>query len=31
MAAAMTVVMIALLLLISSLQFFGWDRKIHYE
>ncbi|MFU1795708.1 carbohydrate ABC transporter permease [Paenibacillus azoreducens] len=31
MAAAMTVVMIALLLLISSLQFFGWDRKIYYE
>ncbi|WP_155985636.1 carbohydrate ABC transporter permease [Paenibacillus gorillae] len=31
MAAAMTVVMIALLLIISSLQFFGWDRKIHYE
>jgi sn-glycerol 3-phosphate transport system permease protein len=31
MAASMTVVMIVLLLLISSLQFFGWDRKIHYE
>ncbi|MFF2093852.1 carbohydrate ABC transporter permease [Paenibacillus sp. NPDC058174] len=31
MAAAMTVVMIALLLIISSIQFFGWDRKIHYE
>ncbi|BBI35485.1 ABC transporter permease [Cohnella abietis] len=31
MAATMTVVMIALLLVISSLQFFGWDRKIHYE
>ncbi|MEK3768683.1 sugar ABC transporter permease [Paenibacillus sp. FSL R5-0887] len=31
MAASMTVVMIVLLLLISSLQFFCWDRKIHYE
>ncbi|MCD9021038.1 carbohydrate ABC transporter permease [Cohnella silvisoli] len=31
MAAAMTVVMIALLLIVSSMQFFGWDRKIHYE
>ncbi|BBH19517.1 ABC transporter permease [Paenibacillus baekrokdamisoli] len=31
MAAAMTVVMITLLLVISSIQFFGWDRKIHYE
>jgi len=31
MAATMTVVMIALLLIISSIQFFGWDHKIHYE
>lgn len=31
MAAAMTVVMIAVLLILSSLQFFGWDRKIHYQ
>ncbi|HEY2493773.1 MAG TPA: sugar ABC transporter permease [Paenibacillus sp.] len=31
MAASMTVVMIVLLLVISSMQFFGWDRKIHYE
>ncbi|MCC3371930.1 carbohydrate ABC transporter permease [Cohnella sp. REN36] len=31
MAAAMTVAMVALLLLISALQVFGWDRSIHYE
>ncbi|MCY7485175.1 sugar ABC transporter permease [Paenibacillus alvei] len=31
MAATMTVIMIALLLVLSSLQFFGWDRKIHYQ
>ncbi|WP_088831561.1 carbohydrate ABC transporter permease [Paenibacillus tyrfis] len=31
MAAAMTVVMVAVLLLVSSVQFFGWDRSIHYE
>ncbi|MBB6670711.1 carbohydrate ABC transporter permease [Cohnella nanjingensis] len=31
MAAAMTVAMIALLLLLSALQVFGWDRSIHYD
>ncbi|MGX4585332.1 carbohydrate ABC transporter permease [Paenibacillus chitinolyticus] len=31
MASAMTVVMIVLLLLISWIQFAGWDRKIHYQ
>ncbi|WP_028543890.1 carbohydrate ABC transporter permease [Paenibacillus taiwanensis] len=31
MGAAMTVVMIVLLLVLSSLQFFGWDKKIHYQ
>ncbi|UKS23828.1 sugar ABC transporter permease [Paenibacillus sp. HWE-109] len=31
MGAAMTVVLVILLLIVSSLQFFGWDRKIHYE
>ncbi|SEP22550.1 carbohydrate ABC transporter permease [Paenibacillus sp. OK076] len=31
MAAAMTVVMIVLLLVISCFQFAGWERKIHYQ
>jgi len=31
MASALTVVMIVLLLVIAALQFFGLDRKIHYQ
>jgi ABC-type sugar transport systems, permease components len=31
MASALTTVMIALLLLLAALQFFGFDRKIHYR
>ncbi|MCF2945774.1 carbohydrate ABC transporter permease [Paenibacillus tarimensis] len=31
MASALTTVMIALLLLIAAIQFFGLDRKIHYR
>ncbi|MCU6711742.1 sugar ABC transporter permease [Paenibacillus sp. J5C_2022] len=31
MASALTTVMIALLLIIAALQFFGFDRKIHYR
>ncbi|MEC0228560.1 carbohydrate ABC transporter permease [Paenibacillus alba] len=31
MGAAMTMVLVVLLLIVSSLQFFGWDRKIHYD
>ena len=31
LASAMTVVMIALLLLVSWIQFAGWERKIHYQ
>lgn len=31
MASALTVVMVALLLVLSALQFFGMDRKIHYQ
>ncbi|XEC96300.1 carbohydrate ABC transporter permease [Paenibacillus tarimensis] len=31
MASALTAVMIALLLLMAALQFFGFDRKIHYR
>jgi len=31
MAAALTVVMIILMLFLAALQFFGLDRKIHYN
>ncbi|WP_040949517.1 carbohydrate ABC transporter permease, partial [Gorillibacterium massiliense] len=31
MASTLTVVMIALLLVLSSLQFFGMDKRIHYQ
>ncbi|USG65619.1 sugar ABC transporter permease [Brevibacillus ruminantium] len=31
MASALTIVMVALLLLVAALQFFGLDKKIHYN
>lgn len=31
LASAMTVVMIVLLLVVSWIQFAGWERKIHYQ